>query len=57
MASSVQQAQQTDPQPKRTAILEAALDRFADLGVNGVAVPDIADARDARWRMCACEQR
>ena len=42
MASSVQQTQQTDPQPKRTAILEAALDRFAELGVNGVAVPDIA---------------
>lgn len=42
MASTVQQSQQTDPQPKRTAILEAALDRFAELGVNGVAVPDIA---------------
>lgn len=42
MASTVQQTQQTDPQPKRTAILEAALDRFAELGVNGVAVPDIA---------------
>ncbi|MFC4261055.1 TetR/AcrR family transcriptional regulator [Marinobacter lacisalsi] len=42
MASTAQQAQQTDPQPKRTAILEAALDRFAELGVNGVAVPDIA---------------
>lgn len=42
MASTVQQTQQADPQPKRTAILEAALDRFAELGVNGVAVPDIA---------------
>lgn len=28
--------------PKRTAILEAALARFAESGVNGVAVPDIA---------------
>ncbi|WP_328188396.1 TetR/AcrR family transcriptional regulator [Marinobacter sp. OP 3.4] len=43
MASTAQQTQQTDPQPKRTAILEAALDRFAELGVNGVAVPDIAN--------------
>ncbi|MFL1483554.1 TetR/AcrR family transcriptional regulator [Marinobacter sp. LN3S78] len=42
MSSTAQQTQQTDPQPKRTAILEAALDRFAELGVNGVAVPDIA---------------
>mgnify|MGYP001627838149 CR=1 FL=1 len=43
MPSTARETQQTDPQPKRTAILEAALDRFSDLGVNGVAVPDIAN--------------
>lgn len=43
MASVAKQSQQTDSQPKRTAILEAALERFAELGVNGVAVPDIAN--------------
>lgn len=43
MPSTAEQTPQTDPQPKRTAILEAALDRFAERGVNGVAVPDIAN--------------
>ncbi|SFR76391.1 transcriptional regulator, TetR family [Marinobacter daqiaonensis] len=42
MPASSLQTQQNDQNPKRLAILEAALEQFAELGVNGVAVPDIA---------------
>ncbi len=42
MDAKVSEARQQTESPKREAILEAALERFAELGVNGVAVPDIA---------------
>ncbi len=42
MSALSPQIQQTDTHPKRLAILSAALKRFAESGVNGVAVPDIA---------------
>lgn len=44
MSASSPQREPQDQSPKRIAILEAALHRFAALGVNGVAVPDIAAA-------------
>lgn len=42
MPARAQNAAAAAASPKRTAILEAALARFAESGVNGVAVPDIA---------------
>ncbi len=42
MNATVLQPQQRPQSAKREAILEAALERFAELGVNGVPVPDIA---------------
>ncbi|WP_339800497.1 TetR/AcrR family transcriptional regulator [uncultured Marinobacter sp.] len=42
MPARAQTAAAAPASPKRTAILEAALARFAESGVNGVAVPDIA---------------